>query len=291
MSLELDERQRAMLLEMGVRVWQAGTAVAPPQTAPQRVAQARPVDAPASAAVPQPALEVSAARAVVAPVRTVASPPLSTPAGLLPELQSMDWPALAQAVASCQACKLCTGRRAPVFGAAAADAPRRADWLIVGEPPDAAEEEAGAPFAEQAGQLLDNMLKALGLSRRGGSAATAAYVSNVVKCRPALARNPEPGELALCEHYLRHEVALLRPKVILALGRFAAQTLAQASLSAGSMPPLGKLRGQVFHYQSVPVVVSYHPAYLLRNQHDKARAWADWCLAASLLKQGDAPAA
>lgn len=283
MRLELDQRQRAMLLEMGVRVWHDDKAATPAPAAPHLMpaapAAARETTAPAP--LQAPALESARDASTAMRARTSAAP----------QLQSMDWPALAQAIASCQACPLCTGRRAPVLAATTAQAPAQADWLIVGEPPDAAEEESGTPFAGPAGQLLDNILKALGLSRQGSSAATAAYVSNVVKCRPALARIPEPGELAQCEHYLRREIALLRPKVILALGRFAAQTLVQSSFHAGSLPPLGRLRGQIFHYQGVPVVVSYPPAYLLRSQHDKARAWADWCLAATMVKQGAAPLA
>ena len=202
----------------------------------------------------------------------------------------MDWPTLAQTVANCQACKLCSGRRAPVFGAAVATAPRQADWLVLGEPPDDAEERLGVPFAEQAGQLLDNMLKAVGVSRHGAasgaaaSAASAAYVTNVVKCRPAVVRNPDPQELATCENFLRREVALVQPKVILALGRFAAQSLLQGSRPEVASIPLGKLRGQIYRYQGIPVVVSYHPTYLLRTQQDKARAWADLCLALTVVK-------
>jgi DNA polymerase len=160
-------------------------------------------------------------------------------------------------------------------------AARQADWLLVGEPPDEAEERAGAAFADQSGQLLDNMLKALGLSRRADAAgsAQAAYLTNVVKCRPARARNPEPAELVVCENYLRREIALVQPKVILAMGRFAAQALLQSSAPELTGTPLGKLRGQIYRYQGLPVVVTYHPAYLLRNQADKARAWADLCLA------------
>jgi DNA polymerase len=138
----------------------------------------------------------------------------------------------------------------------------------------------GAPFAEAAGQLLDNMLKAVGVSRQaGGEPVTSAYVTNAVKCRPAKVRNPEPAELALCERYLRREVALVQPKVILAMGRFAAQTLLQASHPELAGVPLGKLRGRVYRYHGVAVVVTYHPSYLLRTQQDKARAWADLCLA------------
>jgi DNA polymerase len=195
----------------------------------------------------------------------------------------MDWPRLIQTVAECQACKLCTGRRAPVFGAVNADAPRLADWLVVGDPPDDDEERGGEPFAGQAGQLLDNMLKAVGVSRRDASAATtaasAAYVTHIVKCRPAVVRIPSLQELATCENYLRREIALVQPKVIVAMGRFAAQTLLRDSVPEVASIPLGKLRGLNHRYQGIPVVVTYPPSYLLRTQQDKARAWADLCWA------------
>jgi uracil-DNA glycosylase len=273
MSLDLDRRQRAMLQEMGVRVWW-------PEAVPE------PVTSAASAAVP------AASRA--ATVRTPLPPPAqktdpeqaATPAG---DIAGMDWPTLAETIARCQSCQQGVGRRSPVFALAAAA--RQADWLLVGEPPDDNEERLGQPIAGQAAQLLDNMLKAVG-ARRGGlagntapvSAGTAAaYVTNVVKCRPATARNPEPSDLAACEHYLRREVALVQPRVILALGRFAAQALLQGSVPEVAGIPLGRLRGQVYRYQDIPVIVSYHPAYLLRSPQEKARAWLDWCLALQLV--------
>jgi DNA polymerase len=212
---------------------------------------------------------------------------VATPSVLADGIAGMDWATLAHTVAACQACKLCTGRRAPVFGAGRT--PGQADWLVVGEPPDEAEERSGTPFADQAGQLLDNMLKALAVSRSGteSTGAAAAYLTNVVKCRPATVRNPEPQELATCENYLRREVALVQPKVILAMGRFAAQTLLQGSLPEVAGIPLGKLRGQIYRYQGIPVVVTYHPTYLLRTQQDKARAWADLCLALDVMRRGE----
>lgn len=300
MSLDLDTRQRAMLQEMGIHVWLpeseaavpevavlAAVAPAPvrsasplPSTAPPMVSV--PVVPPSASAIENRALEAintrDGASKVISP--RAAAPVAASAAGLVDGIATMDWAALTDAVAACQACELCTGRRAPVFGGADAQAPRRADWLVVGEPPDDMEERVGTPLAEQAGQLLDNMLKAVGVSRRGASsAALGAYVTNVVKCRPAVVRNPTPQELALCEHWLRREVALVQPKVILALGRFAAQTLLHGSLPEGTKLPFGKLRGQLYRYQGIPVVVTYHPTYLLRNPHDKARAWADLCLA------------
>jgi DNA polymerase len=224
------------------------------------------------------------------PPASAAADPLLPTSGLADGIAAMDWPELAQAIASCQACKLCAGRRAAVFGGALAEAPQRADWLVLGDPPEDAEERQGAPFVEQAGQLLDNMLKAVGVSRRqpagsgGAVAATAAYVTNVVKCRPGVVRNPTAQELALCETYLRREVALVQPKVIVTMGRFAALTLLRGSLPEGVSVPLGKLRGQVYRYQGIPVVVTYPPAYLLRTQQDKARTWADLCRAMALVR-------
>jgi DNA polymerase len=210
----------------------------------------------------------------------------------------MDWPELAQTVASCQACKLCIGRRAPVF--AGAISPLQADWLVVTEPPEESEERAGRPQVEQAGQLLDNMLRALGLHRQDGPAqgasppdkrtsATRAHVTSAVKCRPAVVRNPSLDELSVCGVYLQREIALVQPKVILAMGRFAAQALLQGSVLDIVNIPLGKLRGQVYRYQGLPVVVTYPPVYLLRSQQDKARAWADLCLAQEAADQPRSP--
>ena len=249
MSLDLDQRQRAMLQEMHVRVWwPMSTGAAALET---------PV---AAATVP----------AQAEPVRPVAA------AG---PIDAMDWPQLAQAVATCGACKLSAGRKAPVFYPQAH--PRQADWLLIGEPPNDEEERAGAPFVGQAGQLLDNMLRALRLSR-DGSGSQGAWLTNVVKCRPALVRTPQPDELASCAHYLRREIALVRPRVILAMGRFAAQSLLAADHPQLANVPFAKLRGQVYRYHGVPLVVTYHPATLLRAGQDKANAWADLCLARSV---------
>ncbi|MFT7116027.1 MAG: uracil-DNA glycosylase family 4 [Rhodoferax sp.] len=291
MSLDLDPRQRAMLQEMGVRVWLPATEVAAAVPVVREASLAVPAVAirveppPAPQAIEQvvvKALTTGAAafKAGIPPVPQLAVPvpTIALLEGLPEGLSAMDWPTLAQAVAACGACPLCQGRRGPVFGGTQVGAPRQADWLVVGDPPDEAEERAGLPFADQAGLLLDNMLKALGLSR------ASAYVTNVVKCRSGDARNPTPQELATCEHFLRREVALVQPKVILALGRFAAQTLLQASRPEVASVPLGKLRGQVYRYQGIPVVVSYHPTYLLLRPLEKARAWADLCLAHEALR-------
>jgi len=305
MSLDLDTRQRAILQEMGIHVWLPEPPAQAPQVeltpaptlAPRSVtlvppnASPTPVDAtlrPSAVAIESIAVDAINTRAT--PLKALQAPvsdsPAVIPGALVDGIAAMDWPTLADTVTTCQACSLCEGRRAAVFGGALEEAPGQADWLVLGEPPDEFEERAGTPFAEQAGELLSNMLKAVGLRRHDApgaavstSTAQRAYITNVVKCRPAIVRNPTKQELALCENYLRREVALVQPKVILAMGRFAAQTLLHGSLPEGSKLPFGKLRGQIYRCQGIPVIVTYHPTYLLRNPADKARAWADLCLA------------
>jgi uracil-DNA glycosylase family 4 len=255
MTLQLDARQRAMLAEMGVRLFDP----APAEAATMEVAStetARAPQAPASRSTPVAPAPVVTASPPGLPERVLA--PLSGP------VADMDWDTLTETVAACQACGLCKSRRHTVFGVG----DRQADWLVVGEAPGEMEDLQGEPFVGPAGKLLDNMLRAIGLGRHEN-----VYIANVLKCRPPGNRNPEPAEVAQCEPYLRRQVALLQPKIILAMGRFAVQSL------LGSTEPIGKLRGQIHHYAGVPVVVTYHPAYLLRNLPDKAKAWADLCLA------------
>ncbi len=172
----------------------------------------------------------------------------------------MDWTQLREAVASCKACTLCSTRRQTVFGVG----DQQAEWMLVGEAPSAEEDARGEPFVGQAGQLLDNMLAALEMERGKN-----VYLANVLKCRPPGNRNPEPGELARCSPHLMRQVALVQPKLILAMGRFAAQALLETDASIAS------LRGKVHRYQGVPVIVTYHPDYLLRNLPDKAKSWQD----------------
>ncbi len=253
MTLELDARQRAMLAEMGVQVWL-------PETAPQPVVEDAPeVIAPRARPVRATAALESEAPAV--PAQPIAARPTG--------LASMDWEALAETVAGCRACKLCHGRRNTVFGVG----DTQADWLVVGEAPGENEDLQGEPFVGQAGKLLDNMLRSLGLDRSSN-----VYIANVLKCRPPGNRNPEPEEVAQCEPFLRRQVELLQPRIILAMGRFAVQSLLQ------TQEPIGKLRGRAHQYNGAPVVVTYHPAYLLRNLPDKAKAWADLCLAQALVE-------
>ncbi len=180
------------------------------------------------------------------------------------EISLLDWDALAAQVSECTRCRLCEKRTNTVFGVG----DRAAEWMLIGEAPGENEDRVGEPFVGQAGKLLDNMLQALSLARGEN-----VYIANVIKCRPPGNRNPEPDEVARCEPYLQRQVALVKPKLIVALGRFAAQSLLKTEGSIAS------LRGRVHEYEGVPVIVTYHPAYLLRSLHDKSKAWADLCLA------------
>jgi DNA polymerase len=149
--------------------------------------------------------------------------------------------------------------------------------MIVGEAPGEQEDAQGEPFVGRSGQLLDAMLGAMGLGRSEGPADRQVFIANVIKCRPPANRNPSPDEVARCEPYLRQQVSLVKPKLLLAMGRFAAQSLLQTT------DPIGRLRGQVHHYQGIPVVVTYHPSYLLRSPQEKAKAWHDLCLAMKVM--------
>ena len=187
----------------------------------------------------------------------------------LPEgIARMDWVQIQSAVASCTGCGLSQSRQQAILGEGLASA----DWMIVGDAPGEDEDKEARSFAGPAGQLLDNMLKALSLTREQ------VYLTHALKCRTPVGRNASQVEVSHCATYLARQVALVQPKVILAMGRTAALALLQ------SAEPLGKLRSQVQSFKGVPVVVTYPPAYLLRNQADKAKAWADLCLAASLVQ-------
>lgn len=174
-------------------------------------------------------------------------------------IAQMDWPQLEAAVKACTACRLRAGCTQTVFGVGN----RQAEWLVIGEGPGAEEDRQGEPFVGRAGQLLNSMLAAIGLQRE------AVYIANIVKCRPPDNRNPTPDEAASCRPFLDRQIALIRPKLILAVGRIAAQNLLQTAA------PLGQLRGRVHELHGIPVVVTYHPAYLLRTPADKRKAWVD----------------
>ncbi|MDP1653252.1 MAG: uracil-DNA glycosylase [Rhodocyclaceae bacterium] len=177
-------------------------------------------------------------------------------------IAAMDWDTLKQAVADCTACELCKTRKQAVLGVGNI----AADWLFVGEGPGAEEDERGEPFVGQAGKLLDAMLAAIDLKRGGG-----VYIANAVKCRPPNNRTPEPGETAACWPFLARQIELIQPKLIVTLGKPAAQTLLQQEVK------IADARGKVHDFAGLPLIVTYHPAYLLRNLPDKAKAWEDLC--------------
>jgi DNA polymerase len=180
----------------------------------------------------------------------------------------LDWEALEADMRACNACRLHERRKQAVPGVG----DRQADWMLVGEAPGAEEDQRGEPFVGAAGKLLDAMLGAIGLRRGEG-----VYIANAIKCRPPHNRTPQADEIATCFPYLERQIALVRPRILIALGRPAAQALLNVEVSIGAS------RGRVFHYRETPVVVTYHPAYLLRNQADKAKAWEDLCFARRLL--------
>jgi uracil-DNA glycosylase len=244
--MSLDDRQLAMLREMGITAWTQRDATQPVFEAPVELAT-----------TPSPEVPAPLPRGTRA-------------AGV----EQMDWPALREAVAGCRACALCENRRNTVFGVGN----EQAHWMVVGEAPGENEDRQGEPFVGQAGRLLDSMLRAIGLTRETAPPEQQVFICNVLKCRPPGNRNPEPQEVAQCEPFLKRQVALVKPRIILAMGRFAVQSLLRTT------EPIGRLRGRVHDYEGVPLIVTYHPAYLLRNLPDKAKAWEDLCLALDTLE-------
>jgi DNA polymerase len=182
----------------------------------------------------------------------------------------MNWTQLKAKVAGCTDCQLRAGCTHTVFGVG----DEKAQWMLVGEAPGSEEDRLGEPFVGQAGKLLDNMLAAISLGRGKN-----VYIANVLKCRPPGNRNPEPGEVAKCSPHLLRQIELIQPKLILAMGRFAAQTL------LGTDATIASLRGKVHRYAGVPLIVTYHPAYLLRTLPDKAKAWADLLFAKKAIEE------
>ena len=188
----------------------------------------------------------------------------------LRRIAALEWRDFARDVAACTACSLCKTRNKAVPGVGDV----RAQWLFVGEAPGAEEDAKGEPFVGQAGRLLDNMLAALGM-KRGENV----YIANVLKCRPPGNRTPEPLEVESCRPYLDRQIELIRPSLIVALGKSAATTLLNVDATIAS------LRGRLHRYHGVPLLVTYHPAYLLRNLPDKAKAWEDLCLARATMQR------
>jgi len=254
-------RRAVFLEEMGVGpLWvrRAGTAAGSTVAAADEAGGQVMAEAPPGVAAPAAAVSQQAAAPVAVPLSVDAA------------ISEMDWDRLQQAVAECTRCGLCEGRHRTVFGVGN----RNAQWLFVGEGPGRNEDQRGEPFVGPAGKLLDNMLAAMGL-KRGENA----YIANIVKCRPTddngRDRPPSPEEVAACMPYLERQIALIRPQVIVALGKTAALSL----LGRDPDTPVSRLRGTVHRYRELPLIVTYHPAYLLRNMADKKKAWADLCLA------------
>ena len=197
----------------------------------------------------------------VEPENSVLPGPVTEAAPANPEIATLDWPALAQEVSACRRCGLHQGRTQTVFGVGNRDA----DWMIVGEAPGQEEDRKGEPFVGRAGQLLNAMLLALGQPRER------VFIANILKCRPPNNRDPSAEEAAACAPFLARQIELVAPRIILCVGRIAAQNL------LGTATPIGKLRGQRHAWgpRQIPVVVTYHPAYLLRSPGEKRRAWQD----------------
>jgi uracil-DNA glycosylase family 4 len=261
----MNSRREEMLREMGLaplwrlRAGAGGVSPAPMSPAP---------------AIEAPAFEAEAES--FAPHASFATAEALTPApgadlaeDRRASIMQMDWTALKAAVARCVDCALHLKRNKTVFGVG----DESAEWMFIGEGPGADEDALGDPFVGQAGKLLDNMLAAIGLARGKN-----VYIANVVKCRPPGNRNPEPAEAQQCEPYLQRQIALVKPKLIIALGRVAALNLLAREATIAS------LRGRLLEYKGTPLLVTYHPAYLLRNLTDKAKAWEDLCFAMTTMQ-------
>lgn len=268
------ERRLAMLREMGVQhFWPTDETEPEVAVMPAPQPAVGPVSVQPLAPSPSPPVRSGARMPTPAAAAAPAAPVVLGPR---PEgVATMDWAALRDAVSNCQACTLCQTRKRTVFGVGHP----QASWMLVGEAPGEQEDRQGEPFVGRAGQLLDRMLHAVGLTRADAPREQQVFIANVIKCRPPGNRNPQPEEVAQCEPFLQRQVQLVQPRLILAMGRFAVQALLK------STEPIGRLRGRVHDYQGVPLVVTYHPAYLLRNPADKALAWDDLCLAQEVIRQ------
>ncbi len=218
----------------------------------------------ASATLPSaaPPASVNASQDIVVG-RAIPIVPISADAS-----SGLDWPALEQAVRQCTQCGLHSTRTQTVFGVG----DRRAKWMFIGEAPGADEDHQGEPFVGRAGQLLNAILFAMGLKREE------VYIANVIKCRPPGNRDPQPEEVIQCEPYLIRQIEFIQPRLIVALGRHAAHSLLKTEA------PLNKLRGQRLMYQGIPLIATYHPAYLLRSPAEKCKVWDDLCLAKRILE-------
>jgi uracil-DNA glycosylase family 4 len=264
--MTVNERQRQYLQSMGIQTWVRREMPA----AEQPVADA---EQGLVSAAEQPVMANSTEAAQSASALTDSSPAAPPVVEMPPgsDVNSYNWDQLKGAVKQCIACELHQSRRNTVFGVGN----EQADWMVIGEAPGADEDRQGEPFVGRAGQLLNNMLLAIGLKREQ------VYIANILKCRPPNNRDPRPEEVIKCEPYLKRQVELVNPKIILAVGRIAAHNLLKTETS------LSRLRGQCFHYgdNETPLVVTYHPAYLLRSPREKRKAWQDLLFAQSLCRQ------
>ncbi len=254
--MNLDEaRRRQYLAAMDIPLWERR----PP----------RAVGAVVPATAPGVALGGCSGRRSTSFVPEVVPPAsMQSPAtAAAPVASSPDWEALQEAVRTCTKCALHKTRTQTVFGVGNPSAA----WMFIGEAPGADEDRQGEPFVGRAGQLLNAMLFAMGLKRE------AVYIANVLKCRPPGNRDPQPEEVAQCEPYLLRQIEHIRPKLIVALGRHAAHSLLKTET------PLARLRGQRLSYHGIPLIVTYHPAYLLRSPGEKRKAWEDLVLAKSVM--------
>lgn len=275
----MDTARRLRYLDaMGITVWRSNAFGAQDKPCVKVVAdqsehQPDPLDQALERAIQAPAPELQDIPAVREEAPLSAQPTITSPAS------TMDWDQLQAAVSHCKQCDLCEGRQQTVFG----DGVKTADLMIIGEGPGAEEDLRGLPFVGAAGKLLDAMLAAIDFSRSPGTGQQAAYIANIVKCRPPQNRDPRPAEAAACRGYLDRQIALLQPRLIMAVGRIAAQNL------LGSSDKLGTLREGLHEYRcsdaipAIPVLVTYHPAYLLRTPSDKRKAWEDLKRARKLL--------
>ncbi|WP_018410576.1 uracil-DNA glycosylase [Methyloversatilis thermotolerans] len=266
-------RRLSILREIGLApLWRSRQSV--PAPAPHVEATSEHAKAPRSAGASAPVGPMTAGNgarrqaSTALPARPVAPAVVTAADRPVIDVRNAGWDTLEQAIRSCTACRLHERRTLAVPGVG----DRKAEWLFVGEGPGAEEDLRGEPFVGQAGKLLDAMLAALGVARGRG-----VYIANSVKCRPPGNRTPESDEIACCQPYLERQIELLRPRIIVALGRPAAQSL------LGGEIKIAAARGRTFDRQGIPVVVTYHPAYLLRNPSDKAKAWEDLCFARDVL--------
>jgi DNA polymerase len=277
----MTQQQQAILQEMGYTLWRfrrpesqalAAAKVAPLAETAITAGAAAPVAAPAP---------ITPSIASIAPPTAPPAPPVALPTTPQEDaplhrdraaaIARMDWEELARAVGECSACALCERRRQAVLGVG----DTAADWLFIGEGPGAEEDIKGEPFVGQAGKLLDAMLSAIGLARGQN-----VYIANTVKCRPENNRTPHAEEMAACRPFLLRQMALLQPRLIVLLGKAAAHSVLDDDQA------LAKLRQKPLHFGEIPVVVTYHPAYLIRNLPEKAKAWEDLCWAKRLFERG-----